>query len=133
VAPLQIVKWEQGPMPNEDGVELFGEVRNTGTSHMTNVTVTAILYGEEGGMLANGDATLNQPTIAPGGSSNFRIEFPGLADFASVKFTTSARGFETRPPETEGEEQEAAPPAEVPPPASESAAAEASAAPPPAR
>lgn len=131
-APLQIVSWEQGPMPNEDGIQLFGTVKNTGTSHMTNVSVTAVLYGEEGGMLANSDAQLNLTTIGPGASANFRIEFPGLPDFASVKFTAAARGFETRPPETEGEELEAAPPAEVPPPAAEESA-ETYAAPPPAR
>jgi hypothetical protein len=134
-APLQVLSWEQMPLEGEDGIQLFGTVRNNGTSHMTQVTVTAVLYGEEGGMLANGDATLNQTTIGPGQSANFRIEFPGLPDFASVRFTAAARGFEAQP--VEGEEEEApeiVPPAEEPPPAAEeSAPEETPVEPPPAR
>jgi hypothetical protein len=130
-APLQVISWEQMPMEGEDGIQLFGTVRNNGTSHMTQVTVTAVLYGEEGGMLANGDAQLNPTTIGPGQSANFRIEFPGLPDFASVKFTAAARGVEALPVEGEVGAPESEPPAETPPPDEESAP-EAAPEPPPA-
>ncbi len=103
-SPLEVSSWEQMPIQDNEGVQLFGVVKNRGTSHLTAVTVTAVLYGEEGGMLANGDAQLNKTTIAPGETANFRVEFPGLPDFASVKFETAARGFETRKEEGMQEE-----------------------------
>lgn len=130
-APLQVLSWEQMPMPNEDGIQLFGTVRNNGTSHMTEVTLTAVLYGEEGGMLANGDAQLNQTTIGPGQSANFRIEFPGLPDFASVKFNVAARGFETPPVSEESPEGDL--PAEAPPEEEEEGTEEELVEPPPVR
>jgi hypothetical protein len=129
--PLRVKSFDQAALPNDDGIQIFGVVENTGRSHLTSVSVTATLYGEEGGMLANGDAQLNQTTIAPGATANFRIEFPGLPDFASVKFNTAARGFETVRPE--GDEDAAfEPEGEAPPPDDESQYEEEASEPPPA-
>jgi hypothetical protein len=101
--PLEVQSFEKSPLANDDGVQLFGVVRNTSRNTLTAVTVTAVIYGDEGGMIANGDAQLNRTTIGPGETANFRVEFPGVPDFTSVKFETGARGFETRRDAAEGE------------------------------
>ena len=94
-SPLQVVSWEQQQLQNDEGVQIFGVVKNNSRNLLTAVSVTATLYGEEGGMLANGDAQLNRTSIAANETANFRVEFPGLPDFAAVKFNASARGFES--------------------------------------
>lgn len=104
--PLEIVTFEKMPLDGDEGVQVFGTVRNNGKDTLTSVSITAILYGEEGGMLANGEAQLNKTAIRPGDTASFRVEFPGLPDFASVKFETAARGFGNAVPGEEGEDGE---------------------------
>jgi hypothetical protein len=96
--PLEVASWDRLEMPNGDGIEIFGTVRNIGKANIVAPGITVAVYGEEGGLLANSDASVNQSSIAPGTSANFRAPFPGLTDFAAIKFSFSGRGYETAQP-----------------------------------
>ncbi len=96
--PLEVASWDRLDMPNGDGIEVFGTVRNTGAANVVAPGITVAVYGEGGGLLATSDASVNQSSIAPGKSANFRAPFPGLNDFAAIKFQFSGRGYETNQP-----------------------------------
>jgi hypothetical protein len=98
VAGLQVAHWEKVQAAGGEGVEIFGSIRNTGTVNVTSPSVMVMIYGEDGGLLATNEGTINGGSIAPGGSVNFRAAFPGLPDFSAAKFDVQGRGFQTRPP-----------------------------------
>lgn len=98
VAGLQVANWEKVQAAGGEGVEIFGSIRNSGTVNVTSPSILVMIYGEDGGLLATNEGTINGGAIAPGGSVNFRVAFPGLPDFTSAKFDVQGRGFQTRPP-----------------------------------
>lgn len=124
---LDVVSWEKTATASGDGVEIFGTIRNGGTSTITSPTLLVMLYGEDGGLLATNEGTINAGIVQVGKSVNFRVAFPGIPDFAAVKFDVRGRGFRAQPAAAEGEEGAAGteapaeqpienPEAETPPP-----------------
>jgi hypothetical protein len=113
--PLEVVSWDKVPIDDGDGVQIFGTVRNSGSETVIGPALSVSVYGAEGGLLALTDAEVNLSAIPAGKTANFRAEFPGLPDFAAVRFIPSGRGYEGRPPAGSVEEggEEAA--AEEPP------------------
>ena len=104
--PLEVVSWDKLTIGDGDGVAVFGTLRNTGSETVIAPTLSVSVYGEEGGLLALDDAEINLGAIPTGKTANFRAEFPGLPDFAAVRFIPAGRGYEGRPPAggVEGEE-----------------------------
>ena len=49
---------------------------------------------------------LRVPQIQPGKTANFRVAFPGVPDFASVKFDAQGRGYKPRVENAEVDESE---------------------------
>jgi hypothetical protein len=96
---LSVASWEKLQNATADGVEIFGTIKNSGTNNITSPSVMVMIYGEDGGLLATNEGTINSGMLAPGQSANFRVAFPGVPDFASVKFDVQGRGFRTRPGE----------------------------------
>jgi hypothetical protein len=94
--PLEVVSWDKLDLPTGDGIEVFGTVRNNGSSNVVAPGITVAVYGEEGGLLATSDGSINLSSIPPGKSANFRAPFPGLSDFTAIKFQFSGRGYESR-------------------------------------
>jgi hypothetical protein len=105
--PLEVASWDRLPLPDGDGIEIFGTLRNNGNSNIIAPSVTVAVYGEQGGLLATSDGSVNQSSIAPGKSANFRAPFPGLADFTAIKFQFGGRGYETNPGAAREEDQAA--------------------------
>lgn len=111
--PLAVSAWDQVPISDGAGVEIFGTVRNGGEAIVTAGTVVVSLVDESGGLLATETAELGSVAVPPGRTVDFRIAFPGLADFADVRFAVSSRGYrvlEKAPPAgmpEEGFEEEA--------------------------
>jgi hypothetical protein len=120
---LEVVSWEKTDATSGDGIELFGTIRNNGTSTITTPSLLVMLYGEDGGLLATNEGTINGAIVQVGKSVNFRVSFPGIPDFAAVKFDLQGRGFRARPDAAEGEEgaggEESAAPEESAPPVDE--------------
>jgi hypothetical protein len=105
--PLEVASWDRLPLPDGDGIEVFGTLRNNGNSNIIAPSVTVAVYGEQGGLLATSDGSVNQSSIAPGKGANFRAPFPGLSDFTAIKFQFGGRGYETNPAGAAREEDQA--------------------------
>ena len=88
------MSWDRVPLDSGEGVQIFGTLRNTGSSTVIGPTLSVSVYGEEGGLLAMTEASVNQTSIGAGKTANFRAELPGLPDFAAARFTPSGRGYE---------------------------------------
>jgi hypothetical protein len=115
-SPLQVISWDRVDLTEGEGVEIFGTIRNNGTTMVAAPSVSVLVYGERGGLLATSDGTVNLPSIPPGKTANFRAPLPGLYDFAAIKFDVGGRGYRDRGSRTDsgpaGETKEEAPVAE---------------------
>jgi hypothetical protein len=94
---LSVASWEKVQNATADGIEIFGTIRNSGSNNITSPSIMVMIYGQDGGLLATNEGTINAGMIAAGQSANFRVAFPGIPDFASVKFDVQGRGFRTNP------------------------------------
>ncbi len=114
-ASVAVTNWERSELPTGDGLELFGTIRNETQASVTSPRMFVALYGEDGRLLATGDGQINAVALPPGGTAQFRAVFPGVYDFASVKFDVQGMPFATRQ-EGETAEEPAEPlPEEEPP------------------
>jgi hypothetical protein len=94
--PLEVVSWDRIELPEGDGIEIFGTVRNNGSVVVAAPSISLYVYGERGGLLATSEGTINLAAIPPGKTANFRAPLPGLYDFAAIKFDLGGRGYRTR-------------------------------------
>lgn len=119
-ADLTVASWEKLQNASAEGVEIFGTVKNSGTNNITSPSIMVMIYGDDGGLMATNEGTINSGMIGPGQTANFRVAFPGVPDFASVKFDVQGRGFRANPAAgeagDEGEFEPEAPIEEEPPP-----------------
>ncbi|MEO7973046.1 MAG: FxLYD domain-containing protein, partial [Thermoanaerobaculia bacterium] len=94
--PLEVISWEKAEDAAGDGLEIFGTIKNGSPNIVTTPTVMVIIYDADGGLLASTSGEVNSPQIQPGKTANFRVAFPGVPDFASVKFDAQGRGYKPR-------------------------------------
>lgn len=116
---LDVISWDKTTNATGDGLEIFGTIKNLSANMVTSPTVLVAIYDEEGGLLGTNNGVVNAPSIQPGKTANFRVAFPGIPDFAAVKFDAQGVGFKVRNPATaegadEGVEESAAPGEEEP-------------------
>jgi len=95
--PLEVLSWDRLSMEDSNGVAVYGTLRNNGDGPIVAPRVTVLAYGEDGGLLATSEGRVNLSAVPAGKSANFRAEFPGLPDFAAVKFNLAGRGYEIAP------------------------------------
>ncbi len=93
---LEVISWEKTETPNGDGIEIFGTVRNNGNTNVTSPALVVTLYDEEGRLIATADGRVNAPAITAGKTANFRVVFPGVADFAAARFDAQGTPFALR-------------------------------------
>ena len=95
-SPLEVISWEKTENAATDGLEIFGTIKNGSPNIITTPTLMVAIYDADGGLLATNSGEVNSPQIQPGKTANFRIAFPGIPDFASVKFDAQGRGYKPR-------------------------------------
>lgn len=95
-SPLEVISWEKTENSTGDGLEIFGTMKNGSTNIVTTPTLLVAIYSADGGLLATNSGEVNSPQIQPGKTANFRVAFPGIPDFASVKFDAQGRGYKPR-------------------------------------
>lgn len=93
---LDVISWEKTENSTGDGVEIFGTIKNSSPNNITTPTLLVAIYDADGGLLATNSGDVNAPQILPGKTANFRVAFPGVPDFAAVKFDAQGRGFKPR-------------------------------------
>jgi hypothetical protein len=106
-SPLEVISWEKTEDSTGDGLEIFGTIKNGGANIITTPTLLVAIYDADGGLLATNNGDVNSPQILAGKTANFRVSFPGITDFASVKFDAQGRGWKPRVENAEVEETEA--------------------------
>jgi hypothetical protein len=94
---LGVASWQKVQNASAESVEVFGSIKNSGENNITAPSILVMIYDEEGGLLATNEGTINSGMIGPGQTANFRVAFPGVPDFASVKFDVQGRGFRANP------------------------------------
>lgn len=87
--PVQVINWQR--IDAEEGVELRGTVRNTGSSVAANISVRAEVKDEDGEVVGTGNAFLGNSSLVSGRSTTFRIVLPEVDDFTGdPSFTVSS-------------------------------------------
>ncbi len=103
-AALEVISWEKTENATGDGLEIFGTIKNGSPNIITTPTLLVAIYDADGGLLATNSGDVNSPQIQPGKTANFRVAFPGIPDFAAVKFDAQGRGFKPRVENTPADE-----------------------------
>jgi hypothetical protein len=85
-ADLAVVSWQRVTLDEGSGSEVYGSLRNNGTSPVTNLTVVVNVVDAEGKMIASADGAVADPTLGAGRSTNFRARFPGIGSFDRARF-----------------------------------------------
>lgn len=94
-SPVVVEGWEQGE--SVDGsVVILGRVVNSSDRVLAAaVRLDVILFDRESRRLAEQAASVVPTSLPPGGTGEFRAEFPGIYDFSLVKFDLASTGVET--------------------------------------
>lgn len=113
---LEVANWERAETSSGDGIEIFGTVKNGGTSTVTSPTLMVTLYDSEGRLIATAEGRVNAPAVLPGQTASFRVVFPGVDAFSAARFDAQGTPFATRAAGEEGEETGDTAVEAVPPP-----------------
>ncbi len=106
-SPLEVISWEKTENATGDGTEIFGTIKNGSPNIITTPKLLVAIYDADGGLLATNSGDVNSPQIQPGKTANFRVAFPGVPDFAAVKFDAQGRGFKPQVANEAADETEA--------------------------
>lgn len=93
---LEVISWEKTENATRDGLEIFGTIKNSSPNIIVTPTLLVAIYDADGGLLATDNGEVNSPQIQAGKTANFRVAFPGISDFAAVKFDAQGRGYKPR-------------------------------------
>lgn len=93
---LEVGSWERAASPGGDGIEIFGSVKNSGSSNVTSPTLMVTLYDGEGRLIATAEGRVNAAAVPPGQTASFRVVFPGVDDFAAARFDPQGMPFASR-------------------------------------
>lgn len=89
-AELIVVASEERSDPIGGHVVVTGTLANASSDMATAVRLTVRLFGPEGGVLAEREATLDRSALPPGEDTDFRAEFPSVFAAFAVTFQPSA-------------------------------------------
>jgi hypothetical protein len=92
---VEVVSWDRVPAAESKagGVELNGTVRNVSQDLLTELTVTALLFDENGGLIGRFPAAIENQQLPPTETSKFHLVAPGVFAFASLRWETLGRGI----------------------------------------
>jgi hypothetical protein len=96
---VEVVTWERVPASESkaEGAEITGSVRNTSQNYLTEVTVVAALFDDNGGLIGRYPAVVDTLPLPPAESSKFHLAANGVFAFASIRWETQAKGFKSQP------------------------------------
>jgi hypothetical protein len=97
---VEVVTWDRVPASESkaNGAELVGTVRNTSQDLLTDVTVVADLFDDNGGLLGRFTATVDTQPLQPAETSKFHVVANGVFAFASIRWETQAKGLRSIQP-----------------------------------
>ena len=97
---VEVVTWDRVPANESkaNGAELVGTVRNSSQDILTEVTVVADLFDDNGGLIGRYTATVDNQQLPPAETAKFRVVANGVFAFASIRWETQGKGFKTTQP-----------------------------------
>jgi hypothetical protein len=92
---VEVVSWERVPASESkaNGAEITGTVRNVSQDLLTEITVVAQLFDDNGALIGRFPAVLDTQQLPPTESSKFHLVAPGVYAFASLRWETQGRGI----------------------------------------
>ena len=96
----EVVGWDRvlNSESKTDGIELTGTVRNTSQDILTEVTVVAALFDDNGTLIGRYPAVVDNQQLPPTESSKFHLVAKGVSAFAAIRWETTSKGFKSVPP-----------------------------------
>jgi hypothetical protein len=97
---VEVVGWDRVPA-NESkasGVELTGTVRNASQDNLTELTVVADLFDDNGGLIGRFPAVVDNQQLPPTESSKFHLVANGVFAFAAIRWETTSKGLRSVQP-----------------------------------
>lgn len=88
--------WERRELPDREGIEVVGELRNNGSEIATQLRVTVTLFDEVKEILGMEDALMSATVLKPGGTQPFRAVFQGVFAFSDAKFDVQSLGLKLK-------------------------------------
>jgi hypothetical protein len=97
---VEVVGWDRVPANESkaDGAEITGTVRNISQDSLTEVSVVADLFDDNGGLIGRFPAVVDNQVLPPAESSKFHVVANGVFAFASIRWETQAKGFKLSQP-----------------------------------
>jgi hypothetical protein len=97
---VEVVGWGRVPINESkaNGVELTGTVRNTSQDNLTEVTVVADLFDDNGGLIGRFPAVVDNQQLPPTESSKFHLVANGVVAFAAIRWETTSKGIRSVQP-----------------------------------
>jgi hypothetical protein len=97
---VEVAGWERVPATESkaNGVELTGTVRNVSQDRLTEVTVVADLFNENGGLIGRFPAVVDNQLLPPTESSKFHLVAAGVFAFTSIHWETTSKGWKAVQP-----------------------------------
>lgn len=103
---VNVASHEETSEPGDD-LAFTGVIRNDTKDYASDIQVLVTVYDETGAASATQSARLQKTALAPGASTGFEVQFPGLYITKGTKFEVRHRGFvagkDSAPKASEGE------------------------------
>lgn len=93
---VTVESWDWQRTDDPEGIQVSGQLTNGGDYVAANVMLSIMLQNDAGGLVARGSAQVDRTVLRPTESSGFRALFPGIVDFATVRFAVDSFNLETR-------------------------------------
>jgi hypothetical protein len=100
---VEVVSWERVPASDSkaNGAEINGTVRNVSQDLLTDVTVVAQLFDDNGGLIGRFTAVVENQQLPPTESSKFHLVATGVYAFGSLRWETQGKGIRSMQPATQ--------------------------------
>lgn len=90
---LRILDWGHSVDPVGRRIQILGTLENGGKADVSSIYLGVRLIDRRGVVVAEQGALVEKASLAPGEISGFRVSFPQVAEFESVKFEPTPRCF----------------------------------------
>jgi hypothetical protein len=116
---LRLVKWDRvtpADPATAKGVEVAGQIQNTSTNLLSDLTVTVSFFDDSGNAVGRFPADMTVSQLHGQEVGDFKATAVGVYTFGSVKFDLRGSGFKQRGPADAAKPADSAAPPPPPPP-----------------
>lgn len=104
--PIRVTGWEEVEDFSIDGLVLAGTLGNESADMASGILLSVRVFDSAGELLESRYAEVDSKTIGPGEETQWRVAFPDVLSFASVRFGVQSTRFAAGPGADTGEEDD---------------------------